>query len=800
MMFYQLHYTSCESGLSGYSGFQFCAATPGVPDLVMREVERQTVYEPPAVMQEILDKALAEFPVNLLYAYGRESNTLIISRVQYAGLDFSNRSGNYFAHSLVSDSPSDDLASALPVELWGAPFWLAEQGDQRELPPLPPLPPSGSITPESVADFAISRALSEDHFAALLTAVEGAMTGGRQVLVIDSGTDAICRWIAAMSYLLGPVGGRQLTFSTYSYDPRRCQTHVVGTVTAAKPLRADIMTGLHVFDPAEGTVPDVAPGPAALLLARLGVSAAVGIWRLADSLAGEQGRTLTEALPTLASAALMLGHRLTVVELIESISWIHAQPSRVSASRLAAAASAALNQSLARLPATQKNQLIGIAQRVDDTAPGMDGPQLQLTEQALVAAALSEYDNGGTPGDGTTLRTVAGRKAATDGCQARLAGCDSADAIRLLAWAAAVGAALEPDTVSRVGYDAIPSLLDGHEPLGLAAAAEAWPQLRLGMVDRLAGLSREHQEAALTSPAVAVFTKEDFVSHPALGEEWLVAMAQAGRMPRVVALSRVLELRQADGAVGEGLLHRLWPDGSWAPAEAVEVVRWLPVEALADQAVRSRLSALLRDVADLTAYDSWTVLVGEFLRLPHGVLADADTQLAREFWRLIELANQAEAQAEPDALVDEMLGHYAAGNEFSRNFLNGILPPLMIRHGRLDRVLSRCDEGLFLNFCEYSADELSGNRLSLQNTANLAVAMQVMELNNPQYSATLDRGVLRPVLSKWTREQIGALAAEADLIARGFGRYNSGGHLIFWHRHIRDNRFRLSRIWTGGKR
>jgi len=283
MAFYQLHYTSCESGLSGYSGFQFCAATPGVPDFVMREVERQTVYEPPAVMQEILDRPLAEFPVNLLHAYSHDSNTLIISRVQYAGLDFSNRSGNYFAHSLVSDSPAEDLASALPVELWGAPFWLAEPGGALELPPLPPPSPSGAITPQSVANFAISRALSEEQLAALLTAVEGAMTGGRQVLLIDSGTEAICLWIAVMSYLLGPVGGRQLTFSTYSYDPRRCQTHVVGTVSAAKPLRADIMTGLHVFDPVEGAVPDVAPGPAALLLARLGVSNAAATWRLAES-------------------------------------------------------------------------------------------------------------------------------------------------------------------------------------------------------------------------------------------------------------------------------------------------------------------------------------------------------------------------------------------------------------------------------------------------------------------------------------------------------------------------------------
>lgn len=807
MVLYQLHYTSCESGLSGYSGFQFCAATPGVPDFVMREVERQTVYEPPAAMQEMPGKPLADFPVNLLRTYGRDSNMLIISRVQYTGLDFSNRSGNYFAHSLISDSPDDDLGSALPVELWGGPFWRAGQGRERELPPLPPPSPSEVITPESVADFTISRSVSDDRLAALLTAVEGAMTGGRQVLLIDTDTDAICRWIAAVSYLLGPTSARQLTFSTYSYDPRRCQTHVVGTVAEAKPLRADIMTGLHVFDPAQDVVPRVAPGRAALLLTRLGIGAAAEIWGLADSLADAPDRTLTDALPTLASAALMLGHQLSVDELGEAITWIHAQPGRVSASRLAAAASGALQQPLPRLPAPRKDQLVAIARHVDSVSaggkeqPGVDGPRERLTEQALVAAALGEYDNGETPGEGNTLRTAEGREAAADGCQARLAGCDSAGAIRLLAWAAAIGAALEPATVRRVGHDAIvASLLDGHEPPGLAAVAAAWPQLRLGMVDRLASLPPERQEAILTSAASAVFTHKDFAGHPALGEEWLVSMARAGRVSRASALSRVIVLRRPEGAVDETLLTRLWPGRSWTPAEAVDIVRLLPVEALADHAVRSRLGVLLRDVPDPAAYEPWTVLVGELFRFPPGVLPHEDTQLAREFCRLIELSDQAAAQTPPDDLVDEMLYRYEAGNKQSRDLLKRILPPLMIQHSRLDRVLARCDEELFLNFCEFSLNELSENRLSRQNIANLIAAMQLIELEQRQYSATLDRNVLQPVLSKWTRDEMSALAKEADSIARRAGGHNSERLIMFWYQRIRGSRFRLSRIWTSGNR
>jgi GTPase-associated protein 1, N-terminal domain type 2/GTPase-associated protein 1, C-terminal domain/GTPase-associated protein 1, middle domain len=811
--FYQLHYTSCENGLSGYSGFQFCAATPGVPDFVMREVERQTVYEPPDEMQEILDKPLADFPVTLLHTYSQDSNTLIISRVQYTGLDFSNRSGNYFAHSLVSDSPDDDLALAMPVELWGAPFWLTGRGEERELPPLPPPSPSGAITPGSAADFARSRSVGHEELAVLLTAVEEAMTGGRQVLLIDDNVDAICRWIAAMSYLLGPAGGRRLTFSTYSYDPRRCQTHVVGTVTGVKPLRSDITSALHVFDPAASKLPSVVPDPAALLLARLGIGAAAEIWRLADSLAGPPGRTLPEAqsqalprapsqaLPLLASAALMLGHHLAVNELVEAISWLHAQPGEMSAGRLAAAASEALRQSLAELPAAQKDQLMDIARRVDEAAPGVDGSQLRRTEHTLVAAALSEHDNGRALGEGNALQTAEGRKAVADGCHARLAGCDGADAIRLLVWAAAVGADLRADTVRQVGHDAIvTSLLDGHELPGLTDATAAWPQLRLGMVDRLASVPRERQGAILASGAATVFTIEDFTACPGLGEEWVISMVTAGRMRRVVALNRILRLRPGGGTAGEGLLTLLWPGQRWTPGEAVEIVRTLPLAALADQAVGSRLGALLRDIPGQAAYKPWTVLVRELLRLPPEVLPSADAQLAREFWRLIELSEQAAAQSTPDELIDEMLDRYATGNEISRKLLKRILPALMIRHRRLHRVLIKCDEELFVHFCEFSASELSMGCLTHGDIANLIVAMQLTELKKPQYSATLDRNVLRPVLSKWTRVEMTAVAREADMIARESDRHNSDRHVMFWYRRIRNNRFRLARIWTSGSR
>jgi len=47
MAFQQLYYTSCETGLAGFGGYQFNAVTPGTSPVVMREVEGSSIYEPP---------------------------------------------------------------------------------------------------------------------------------------------------------------------------------------------------------------------------------------------------------------------------------------------------------------------------------------------------------------------------------------------------------------------------------------------------------------------------------------------------------------------------------------------------------------------------------------------------------------------------------------------------------------------------------------------------------------------------------------------------------------------------------
>ncbi|HEX6521623.1 MAG TPA: GTPase-associated protein 1-related protein [Streptosporangiaceae bacterium] len=793
MAFDQLHYTSCKDGLSGYSGFQFCAATPGVPDVVLREVERQTVYEPPIALQDAVSSPAAGFPVNLLYTYGNDSEVAILARVQFTGLDFSNRSGNYFAHSLVTTRPDEDLRSVLPVELWDAPFWRKTQGGPKELPPRSVLPLAGSITRQLVAGFAASQGASSEQVAALLTAVEAAMNAGRQVLVIGPDSENVCRWIATASYLLDPDRARRLTFSTYTYDPHRCRTHLVGTISAEVTQRSDIKTGFQVFNLARNEIPDLPPDPAALLLARLGIAAAPELWAMAGSLCGSSGPTLSDAFPALASAALILGHRLTAGEVAGAIGWIHAHGDRVGHSQTAAAASGALAQPLGRLSAELMEQLVEIARRADDSRPDGKGVHARLVERALIDNALAELDHGGSPGEGIPLRTLDARNAAAHACSQRLPRCDAGSAIALLAWADRVGCTPDGDALYRTGRDVIAqSLLTEREPAGLADAAATWPELRDGIIEWLAQLPTARRREVISSRAARIFQRQDFAEHPALGEDWLIGLAIAGSISRVAALSRIMELRRDNdlvSAADEGLITRLWPHGRWKPAEAVELLRLLPAAELADEAVTSRLGTLIREIPSRDTYQSWAELVSRVARLPATTLPAKHIELAAELSRLIELDDYASRQRPPDEFVTEMLSCYVTGTDDARKLLNWRLPSLLVRHSRLGSILGGLPAELFRSLCAFARDALADDQLSPREIANLCVAMQMIEPKRPQYAEDLDKKVLRPELSTWPREHIATLVIEADSIARNAGRY-----LELWYESIRRRRFRLFRF------
>jgi hypothetical protein len=331
MGFAQLYYTSCESGLSDFAGFQFNAATPGLAPQVLREVEALTSYEPPRSLGYRPSPAeIAACPVNLVY---RPEPTTMLANVVFVGLDFSQRLGNYFAHALVAETGADRFEEILPIELWGSSVWAGEPIADRELPALPELPsPTGQGLSRAGIDRFLSEQASHDHdpdqLAALVTAAEDAvLRRGRSIVIIESTSTAAAHWIAAISFLLPPAVARRMSFATYRHRPEYSDAHLVATLPESDFVLDD--SAFHsyvVFDPASGRNSPVPPDPAAMLLVDAGAEGAARLWKRAAELTDGTVNTLAEGYPLLVIAAILEHQQVSPTDLDALAGWLAVHP------------------------------------------------------------------------------------------------------------------------------------------------------------------------------------------------------------------------------------------------------------------------------------------------------------------------------------------------------------------------------------------------------------------------------------------------------------------------------------------
>ena len=124
-MAWELAYTSVASGPTGRSGFQFVAASPGVPPEVPRLVTPYMTYRPPpGAPAAPAEEELAAFPT--AFAYGREGGYLVLARCHYTGRDYSGRYGNFLGRALVATP--EEMEGLRPI---GDAHWQStgESGD-----------------------------------------------------------------------------------------------------------------------------------------------------------------------------------------------------------------------------------------------------------------------------------------------------------------------------------------------------------------------------------------------------------------------------------------------------------------------------------------------------------------------------------------------------------------------------------------------------------------------------------------------------------------------------------------------
>ncbi len=245
----QLYYTSCRHPLTGRTGFQVKAASPGIAPAALDALQRLLVYRLPPALMETPPPA---HPVALRYAPLSGGEAALVC-IHSSGLDEFDRPGNYFAHAVVG--PADQIARVYPpVTYWDSPFWV-----QRDSTPRTELPVSDAFAAEVTFDYDAVWAFLDAGprrawFRALLDAVVDSAESQRRVVIVDS-AHHVALWVYAVSLALPSRFRPMLSFATYHHDPLAASFAIAGTTpegAAARPGGPP----RFVLDAATGAVDD----------------------------------------------------------------------------------------------------------------------------------------------------------------------------------------------------------------------------------------------------------------------------------------------------------------------------------------------------------------------------------------------------------------------------------------------------------------------------------------------------------------------------------------------------------------
>lgn len=673
MAFQQLYYTSCENGLLGYGGFQFNATTPGISAAVLREVEMLTSYEAPRFMpSNPAPPEIAAYPVSFCYLRD-DQGYAVTARVVFAGTDYSGRPGNYFAHTLVTDSVAD-FGPVLPIELWEAPFWRTRPVSGTELPPLPGPPAQGAIDRIIIAKLLANT--DGQAMPTLLSAVDQAMSGGRSVLLVGKDSRSNANWIAAICYLLGDDLARQLSFTTYSHRPTHSRYQIIGVVGELD--QSVPASGFSTYDIDAGELPDVNVHPLATLLADAGVTTAGELWRQAASVFGRSARGFDEWYPLVAATALLQDLPLRPDDLGAIQDWLAKAPD------LPSSASQVLDKLIRAHSLSISDQRIADLQTVAVRMHSM--PSAERLELMLVERAFARLGRGEPTGPAVKLSSASAEAEAKRLAVAAMHGInDVARVPALLSWTAELGVRLPAAELHELGQHLVPY----WSKADLGTLLDGQPVILDGFIARLA---TEPQVAAELFSKTAFIAYDDLHGHPALMEQWVLSNRSGDFTDGVAALRAIIDLRRQEGkGIDADLLSQLWPDRCAAGdlSRILSVARkpslrpWLAehlVAALKSDSVigQDRLFAALEKEP-------------EAKKLLPPELGRSVASLAKVRRLLNDVAIRIERGDTRDTRVFKNLySAYEQGDRRARAELEREIPPLLRQTEYLDKALNGC--------------------------------------------------------------------------------------------------------------
>lgn len=214
----QLYYTSCKHPVTGTTGFQVKAASPGISQQTMDVLNNLMGYKIPS---RLANQPIEEHPAALRYYYINTQEAILLCS-QSNGTDEFSRPGNYFVHALIGEP--DIINELPPVMYWGSPLWV-----DRDDSPTVELPTLSKISDEAKFDYNAAWAFIKSTerrqwFHRLLCAI---IDGRRKIVIVDD-IDNIAIWVYAASLAFPKRFQAFLSFSTYHHDPRTAPFTIIG--------------------------------------------------------------------------------------------------------------------------------------------------------------------------------------------------------------------------------------------------------------------------------------------------------------------------------------------------------------------------------------------------------------------------------------------------------------------------------------------------------------------------------------------------------------------------------------------
>lgn len=224
MSFSHLYYT-CTIGVS--HGFQVYAKSSNIDSNTEEDrIIKASAYGLPAHLKrneatEHEQIIIQQSPTKFAF-YKLKSGRYAMTNVTYSGKDYTGRTGNFFADTVVFDRKALQQPKVRPIDYFASQSFkkalneTEAQNPQAVMTDETALEKGYEISYESILSF-ITLPGNLEKYKALLQAVLGFPTHGKNIIIVDS-VENIPKWIAAVQYSLPEKFAWHIPFVTYTHQ------------------------------------------------------------------------------------------------------------------------------------------------------------------------------------------------------------------------------------------------------------------------------------------------------------------------------------------------------------------------------------------------------------------------------------------------------------------------------------------------------------------------------------------------------------------------------------------------------